>query len=173
MSFRTAWKLHGICTPPIPMGSRVIRVYHYTNIQVMAAAVSTCRQRFTDKLARPFGVMAYQPAGSPYIERVRLPYTAESRFLCQSAGACQPAKTYRVDMLLWGGKKQRAVCPYARKKNPRRGSGKGESPFPFADGFLGYFKSKDFCNQLGFQPAPQFLVHAQVRVACFVIHGAG
>jgi len=38
---RTAWKLHGTCTPLILMSSRVIRVYHYANVRVMAAAVST------------------------------------------------------------------------------------------------------------------------------------
>ena len=38
---RTAWQLHGTCTPLIPMSSRVIRVYHYANVRVMAAAVST------------------------------------------------------------------------------------------------------------------------------------
>ena len=38
---RTAWQLHGTCTPLILMSSRVIRVYHYANVRVMAAAVST------------------------------------------------------------------------------------------------------------------------------------
>lgn len=74
-----------------------------------------CRQRVTEKLARPFGVVAYQSAGSPYIERVRLPYTASDAFFVKEQGLCQPAKAHRDDMLLWNGK----------RKRPRRGSGKG------------------------------------------------
>ena len=41
MGSRTAWQLHGTCTPLILVSSRVIRVYHYTNMRVMAAAAST------------------------------------------------------------------------------------------------------------------------------------
>ena len=48
---RTAWQLHGTCTPLIPMSSRVIRVYHYANVRVMAAAVSTLPLRFADTVS--------------------------------------------------------------------------------------------------------------------------
>ena len=48
---RTAWQLHGTLTPLIPMSSRVIRVYHYANVRVMAAAVSTLPLRFADTVS--------------------------------------------------------------------------------------------------------------------------
>ena len=48
---RTAWQLHGTLTPLIPMSSRVIRVYHYANVRVMAAAVSTLPLRFADNVS--------------------------------------------------------------------------------------------------------------------------
>ena len=48
---RTAWQLHGTCTPLILMSSRVIRVYHYANVRVMAAAVSTLPLRFADTVS--------------------------------------------------------------------------------------------------------------------------
>lgn len=110
---RTAWQLHGTLTPLIPMSSRVIRVYHYANVRVMAAAVSTLPLRFADNvsLAPCRGVLAYQPAGSPHIERVRLPYAAPCAFFVKVPGACQPAKTHHADVLLRNGKKRRAVSP--------------------------------------------------------------
>lgn len=110
---RTAWQLHGTCTPLILMSSRVIRVYHYANVRVMAAAVSTLPLRFADNvsLAPCRGVLAYQPAGSPHIERVRLPYAAPCAFFVKVLAACQPAKAHHVDVLLRNGKKRRAVSP--------------------------------------------------------------
>ena len=91
---RTAWQLHGTLTPLIPMSSRVIRVYHYANVRVMAAAVSTLPLRFADtvSLAPCRGVLAYQPAGSPHIERVRLPYAAPCAFFVKVPGLVSPQR---------------------------------------------------------------------------------
>ena len=97
-----AWQLHGTCTPLILMSSRVIRVYHYTNMRVMAAAVSSCRLRCADNIARPLpGVLAYQPAGSPHIERVRLPYAAPCAFFVKVPGLVSPQR-HTVQMCFCG-----------------------------------------------------------------------
>ena len=143
---RTAWQLHGTCTPLILMSSRVIRVYHYTNMRVMAAAVSSCRLRCADNIARPLpGVLAYQPAGSPHIERVRLPYAAPCAFFVKVLGACQPAKAHHEDVLLRNGKKQRAVMPPVLS-------------CPLFSCLLSHAKGHNLYNQLGFQSAPQLHV---------------
>ena len=122
-----------------------------------------CRLRFTDSIARPLpGVLAYQPAGSPHIERVRLPYAAPCAFFVKVPGACQPAKTHHADVLLRNGKKRRAVSPPVL------------SCFQWERGFrLRYFKGRDFCYQLGFQSAAQFFVNVDNGLSLLVIHGSG
>ena len=143
MGSRTAWQLHGTCTPLILMSSRVIRVYHYTNMRVMAAAASSCRLRCADSIARPLpGVLAYQPAGSPHIERVRLPYAAPCAFFVKVPGLVSPQRhtilMYFCGMARSGGRSARPCFPAS--------IGKGYL-------LLCHLKGRDFCYQLGFQSA--------------------
>ena len=143
MGKRTAWQLHGTCTPLILMSSRVIRVYHYTNMRVMAAAASSCRLRCADSIARPLpGVLAYQPAGSPHIERVRLPYAAPCAFFVKVPGLVSPQrhtmKMYFCGMARNGGRS----CPPVLS-------------CPLFSCLLSHAKGHNLYNQLGFQSAPQ------------------
>ena len=122
-----------------------------------------CRLRFTDSIARPLpGVLAYQPAGSPHIERVRLPYAAPCAFFVKVPGLVSPQR-HTMQMCFCGmarsGGRSARPCFHAS-------SGKG-------DFRLRHLKGRDFCYQLGFQPAAQFLVNVDNGFSLFVIHGSG
>ena len=91
------------------------------------------------------GVLAYQPAGSPHIERVRLPYAAPCAFFVKVLGACQPAKAHHEDVLLRNGKKRRAVMPPVLS-------------CPLFSCLLSHAKGHNLYNQLGIQSAPQLHV---------------
>ena len=122
-----------------------------------------CRLRFTDSIARPLpGVLAYQPAGSPHIERVRLPYAAPCAFFVKVPGLVSPQR-HTVQMCFCGmarsGGQSARPCFHAS-------SGKGDLQ-------LRHLKGRDFCYQLGFQSAAQFLVNVDNGLSLFVIHGSG
>lgn len=123
-----------------------------------------CRLRFTDSIARPLpGVLAYQPAGSPHIERVRLPYAASCAFFVKVPGLVSPQRYTRLmyfcGMARSGGRSARPCFPASR--------GKGDNLS------LCHFKGRYLRYQLGFQSAAQFLVNVDNGLSLFVIHGSG
>lgn len=118
---RTAWQLHGTCTPLILMSKPC-----HTGVS-LSQHTGHGGGSFHPAPAVPgymplalFGVVAYLSAGSPYVERVRLPYAAYGTLSLSMYGACQPAKTHPYRYAFVGRQRQ------------RRGS-KGR--FPHADCF--------------------------------------
>ena len=69
---------------PFNAVKRSKREYHYTENKVMACKSATYFTALYLSLALN-AVMAYMPLGSFAPERIRLPYTAHIRFLCQRA----------------------------------------------------------------------------------------
>lgn len=141
---RTAWQLHGTLTPLIPMSSRVIRVYHYANVRVMAAAVSTLPLRFADtvSLAPCRGSWRVSPQARRTLNVSVCPMLRRalslSRFLRLVSPQRHTMKMYFCGMARSGGRSARPCFPAS--------SGKGYLS-------LCHLKGRDFRYQLGFQSA--------------------
>ena len=113
---RTAWQLHGTCTPLILMSSRVIRVYHYTNVRVMAAAVSSCRLRCANSIACPLpGSWRISPQARRILNVSDCPMLRRALSLSKFLGLVSPQrhtmKMYFCGMARSGGRSCRPCFP--------------------------------------------------------------
>ncbi len=137
---RTAWQLHGTLTPLIPMSSRVIRVYHYANVRVMAAAVSTLPLRFADtvSLAPCRGSWRISPQARRTLNVSVCPMLRRALSLSRFLRLVSPQ---RHTILMY-------FCGMARS-----GGGQPARAFLLPVLSLCHLKGRDFRYQLGFQSA--------------------